>query len=802
MPHFRLITLLVLLILILLGWSSPASTRDLIRVVMDDNYPPYVFRDGKGNLQGILVDQWHCWEKQTGVRVQISAMDWGEAQRRMERGEFDCIDTIFRTPRREEIYDFTKPYARLDVPIFVSRDIGGIRGVEDLSGFSIAVKSGGAVIDFIRKRVDTTIVEYPSYEAIIRDAAAGKVKIFTEERPPAMYYLHKYRIADRFRETPPMYSGEFHRAVRKGDGELLSLIQRGFDSIDHREMEKIDRKWMGSEVGNGEMVRWLEYLLLAALCIFVLLFAWVKILRRMVSQRTRELEVENAIRRRREEELAESHAYQMAIFNLVSDAIFIHDPEDGRILDVNDRTLQMFGTIRDEMIGKSVGPFSDGPSREVEEKALVMIRRAVTDGDQTFEWRGRRSDGGVIPLEVSLTHAVVSGKEVVIASVRDITDRLDAERERENLQRIESLGYLAGGIAHDFNNILTAIVGNVSIARSQIDPDHPVQERLQRVERGVDRAVALTRQLLTFAKGGAPVRRPVDTVALVAESVSFSLHGSTVLTEVELPPDLPPMYADEGQISQCLNNLLINARQAMPQGGTIRIVGSVVTVEGRRFVEIRVSDEGEGIPPEIIDRIFDPYFTTKETGSGLGLATVYSIVRKHGGDIGVESVVGRGSTFWMHIPAAEESPHTEGVTSSDGVMTGGRILVMDDDPDVRMVAEDILSAMGFDCETVEDGSRAVDRYGEALVTGMRFDLVILDLTVRGGVGGVETARMIREIDMGACIMVSSGYSDDPVFADPSGYGFDGVIRKPFGRDVMLSVISQVRRRCVSGGDAS
>jgi len=794
--------LLLSALCLLLAIVPTVYARDTIRVVMDDTYPPYVFRDQKGTLQGITVDQWRLWEQKTGVRVEISAMEWGEAQRRMERGEFDCIDTMFRTTRREAIYDFTRPYARLDVPIFVHRDIAGIRGVEDLAGFAIAVKSGGAVIDYIRKRVDTTIVEYPSYEAIIRDAAAGRVRIFTEERPPALYFLNKYRIADRFRETPPMYSGEFHRAVRKGDTELLSLIQRGFDAIDPRDLERIDRKWMGKELGNGEVVRWLEYLLVASLFLFILLFAWVKTLRRMVTQRTRELEEEIAARRRKETELEEAHAYQRAIFDLVSDGIFVHDPESGVILDVNAQTCRIFDTRRDEMLGKTVAPFSSGDPGEVEAKALSLIREAAAGHPQTFFWSGKRGDGRGIPLEVSLVHAVVSGRGVVIASVRDVTDRLEAEREREKVQRIESLGLLAGGIAHDFNNILTGIVGNVSIARSQIDQTHPSQERLARAEQGVERAVALTRQLLTFAKGGAPEKKPVDAAALIAESVSFSLHGSTVVAVVDCDPDLPPMDADEGQISQCLNNLLINARQAMPQGGRVTIRGRGVTREGKRFVEIRVTDEGEGIPADIIDRIFDPYFTTKVTGSGLGLATVYSIVQRHGGEIGVESAAGSGTTFRMLIPAAEETSSVKEQAVGAVMMGGGMVLVMDDDPVVREVARGILTQSGLACETAEDGGEAVNRYGEAISRGERFDLVILDLTVRGGVGGVEAARMIREIDPQACLLVSSGYSDDPVFADPGGYGFDGVIRKPYGRDAMLSAVSHVRRRRVSGGGAS
>lgn len=197
----------------------------VIRVVMDNNYPPYAFLDDNGKLKGILVDQWRLWEKKTGIRAELQGLDWSEAQRRMEAGEFDVIDTIFRNERRERLYDFTKPYAVIPVPLFFSEELSGIRGAADLKGFVVAAKAGGNVLNVLREHGVTSIVEYPSYEKIVEAARDGKIKVFTVDRPPALYYLNKLGIQDRFRETSPMYSGQFHRAVRKGNRELLATVE-------------------------------------------------------------------------------------------------------------------------------------------------------------------------------------------------------------------------------------------------------------------------------------------------------------------------------------------------------------------------------------------------------------------------------------------------------------------------------------------------------------------------------------------------------------------------------------------------
>lgn len=269
--------------------SEPVNNRNVLRVVMDDNYPPYVFKGDQGQLKGIIIDQWGLWEKKTGIHVEITGMDWAEAQRRMQAGEFDVIDTIFSNEKREKIYDFTKPYADIPVPLFFNADISGIRGPEDVKGFMVAAKSGGNVLDVLRKYGVTNIVEYPSYEKIIEAARDGKVKVFTVDRPPALYFLNKMGIQDHFRETAPLYSGEFHRAVLKGRNDLLSLVEKGFADITPAEYRAIDKSWMGTPISAIPYLRYIGYSV-ALLAVFVSgLLVWLRMLNRAVSTKTREL---------------------------------------------------------------------------------------------------------------------------------------------------------------------------------------------------------------------------------------------------------------------------------------------------------------------------------------------------------------------------------------------------------------------------------------------------------------------------------------------------------------------------------
>ncbi len=362
--------------------------------------------------------------------------------------------------------------------------------------------------------------------------------------------------------------------------------------------------------------------------------------------------------------------------------------------------------------------------------------------------------------------------------------------------------FSAGGIAHDFNNILTAILGNLSLAKSESHPEDRIFGRLDDAEKACLRAKGLTLQLLTFSKGGAPIRKTTSLPEIIRDSCEFALRGSDVLSEFSLKEDLWTAEVDAGQISQVISNLVINANQAMPQGGILRVQGENVVIrkddglplpEGE-YIKISLTDQGVGISPDHLPKIFDPYFTTKQKGSGLGLATTYSIVKNHGGLITVTSEEEIGTTFRIYLPASEKAKGEQRETERDLEAGSGNILVMDDEEQIRHLTGEMLRMLGYRVEVAKDGTEAIELYQQAKSSSRPFDIVILDLTVAGGMGGRQAMQRLTEIDPDIKAIVSSGYSNDPVMADYSKYGFAGVVPKPYD----MKEIARTLKRVIGG----
>jgi two-component system cell cycle sensor histidine kinase/response regulator CckA len=499
-----------------------------------------------------------------------------------------------------------------------------------------------------------------------------------------------------------------------------------------------------------------------------------------------------------EEELAAEKKSLAVTLASIGDGVITTDLH-GRVLICNAASEAMTGWRVSEAVGKplrTVLAISADAASKREQSAIAGYRSEAEAILLTTPERATLTsrDGTERIIEQVASPIRDAKNEVfgVVVVFRDITERQRDEAERRKAEALDQLGLLAGGIAHDFNNLLTAIIGNISLASMFLRPNDEMCERLEDAKNASLRARDLAQQLLTFARGGAPIKQAASIADLVQETVSFSLRGSQSRSDLQVQPDLWSAEFDPGQISQVVANLVVNAEQAMPNGGTLHVRcenyshhpdasdDSIDLVPGD-YICIRVEDDGVGIPPDCLKRIFDPYFTTKAKGNGLGLATVYSIVKNHSGLITVESELHVGTTFNIYLPAARTQVKIdEPLDLTNEPMNGsGRVLVVDDEEAIRLLVDFTLTRLGYEVFTAETAERGIEIYREALGRGRQFDLVILDLTLPGGIGGKEALKRLIEIDPLVNAVVSSGYAMDATMSRYEDFGFRGVIAKPY-----------------------
>jgi signal transduction histidine kinase/ActR/RegA family two-component response regulator len=410
------------------------------------------------------------------------------------------------------------------------------------------------------------------------------------------------------------------------------------------------------------------------------------------------------------------------------------------------------------------------------------------------------------PLKATLSRITADVGEFVgaVGIFEDITEKKKMEEHLLRVEKLESVGLLAGGIAHDFNNILTVITGNVALAKMKagtIDDDYRVAvlNVLTEAEKASLQAKDLTQQLLTFARGGAPILKTASMTELLKDTTGFALRGSNVRCKFNIPEDLWPVKIDVGQINQVIHNLIINADQAMPEGGIIKVGAANLTISEEHnlplaageYVKISLEDQGIGIPEEHLSKIFDPYFTTKQKGTGLGLTTSYSIIRKHEGYITVESELGVGTTFHVYLQASPQESLKYKNQEEKAFSGKGKILVMDDEKMLRYVVGEMLTHIGYEVACTKDGAEAVELYKKSKAMNNPFDAVIMDLTIPGGMGGKEAVKKLIEIDPDVRAIVSSGYSNDPVMANYPEYGFKAVVAKPYSIEELGKVLESV-----------
>ncbi|HEY3044230.1 MAG TPA: ATP-binding protein [Vicinamibacterales bacterium] len=512
--------------------------------------------------------------------------------------------------------------------------------------------------------------------------------------------------------------------------------------------------------------------------------------------------------REAERELAEERERLVVTLRSIGDGVITTDL-DGTILSINNVAEKLTGWTNDEAVGKSLNVVFqtfDPETREPCDKSVALLVR-----DDTTLGVSRRS---TILAERDLTEHPIEestapirnadGRTIgMVLAFRDISDSLRIQEERAKAGKLESLGLLAGGIAHDFNNILMSVMGNVSMARTAMPRTGMSGNWLAEAEQACVRARQLTWQLLTFSKGGVPTRKTIAIERLLQESAALALRGSSISCRLEIAPDLSTVEADSAQLVQVFSNVLINAQQAMPHGGVVTITAENVVeghrrmenalpVEPRRYVRVSITDKGIGIPKEHLSRIFDPYFSTKQRGSGLGLATTYSIVKNHGGFLAVDSQLGRGTTVQINFPAAgSRAVEDQPVAAIRKSSSKHRVLIMDDEAAIRTLAANMLEFLGYETEVVDGGSAAVERFQRALESGHPFDVVLLDLSVPGDLGGTEAMDRLGSLDPGVKTILMSGFAQDPVVTQFRTYGFNAVITKPFSLQELSTTLHAV-----------
>src|SRR5271157_2234222 len=492
---------------------------------------------------------------------------------------------------------------------------------------------------------------------------------------------------------------------------------------------------------------------------------------------------EIGFRKEAEHSLEASRASFTSIVEKTGEGILVISPESV-VLYANPAASSLLGKPLERLINKHLG--------------LTLFPGQIT------EIKRNRGNGEACILEIRVHSTDWNEKPARLLMLRDVTEQKRAEEEMLKTEKLESLELVAGGIAHDFNNLLTGTIANISLAKMHSKRASAQYEALRNAEKAAAGAKHLTQQLLTFTRGGDPVKRPASLSLLLKDSIVLALSGSSIKNEVSVPDDLWPAEIDQQQMGQVFQNLLINGLQAMPDGGTLTVcaenlflgqerLGHRPLLKKGRYVKISIKDTGCGIPAEQVTKVFDPYFTTKPKGSGIGLATAYSVVKRHGGVIDIESEVDVGTSVFVYLPASPEYEIDNPVDDSGETPAfgTGRILLMDDEEAIRVVAADLLTLLGYDVVTAKDGSECIEMYKAAMESGQPFFVVIMDLTVPGGMGGKVAIQKLLEIDDKVKAIVSSGYSTDPIMSNYQHHGFKGIVPKPYNAVELSRVLQEL-----------
>lgn len=784
-----------------------------IRVGVYENPPKVYYSENEGWV-GIFPDLLKYIAEIENWELTFISGTWNKGLSRLSSGQIDIMVDVGYSDERAELYEFGNESVLTNWGVIYAGLEEQIDNILDLEGKSVGVLENdinyigpygirNLVLNF---NVNCSFIEYQSLHQVLEAVDNNTVDAGVVNHLFGTFQASNYAV----KETAIYFNPISFFYAFPINGTLTSMLLQTIDSHLHdlkQDSNSIYHSILGKYIGrynDQESIfpTWLKFVLIGLLITSVLFFGISILFRYQVQKKTKFLEEDILERTKIEKKLIDSQAKFRTLFEQ-SPLGFLELDFNCNLLDINPAGEKILNISREEILGKNIDFLDemennpDSPEIKIGGKV-----RASRDNLQMLQFISQlqlKNESVFCNfIIIPLTHRNNEFLSLFIL-LQDITARIKQERINLREQKIESLSYLAGGIAHDFNNMLSSLLGNVNLMQIDENIDRIAHDNLANMEEIINVAKGLSRQLLTFAKGGEPVKKPENIVEILSKAVDFSMHGSNCTHRTIFPTEPIICNLDVNQISQVFNNLILNAQQAMPLGG--EIIFSVektavteianFTKSNREHVKISIRDHGVGMSEEVKKKIFEPYFSTKPNGTGLGLATCYSIIKQHDGIISFNSKPNEGTEFSVYLPIYKYRKENTKPSDKMRASFSGNILIMDDDAAVRTTLKGMLEHLGFSVETTEDGEEVVKKYLEKMEAHEEIDLIILDLTVPGKMGGEEAIKHLRQINPEVRAVVSSGYSKNPVMANYHNYGFINVLPKPFSLKELIAVLNEV-----------